>query len=122
MTRRTLYQLKSILPVLGLVKISSLYALKELSLKEELLAKMEKDLELFKRKFSVILHQKVITASNFYSILFLYSLCGLEVPVSFSFINTKSMSLMCSFNLGRARDKMNCLKTENLMLQGAFVR
>ena len=96
--------------------------MKELSLKEELLAKMEKDLELFKRKFSVILHQKVITAFNFYSIIFLYSFCGLDVTVSSSFINTKSMSLMCSFNHGRARDKMNCFKTENLMLQGAFVR
>ena len=96
--------------------------MKELSLKEELLAKMEKDLELFKRKFSVILHQKVITDFNFYNILLLYSFCGLDVPVSFPFINTKSMSLMCSFNHGRARDEMNCFKTENLMLLGAFVR
>lgn len=34
---------------------------KEISLKEQLLEKMEKDLSMFKRKFSVILHQKVDT-------------------------------------------------------------
>ena len=36
-----------------------IYFLKEVSLKEQLLEKMEKDLEMFKRKFSLILHQKV---------------------------------------------------------------
>ena len=36
-------------------------SLKEISLKEQLLEKMEKDLNMFKRKFSVILHQKVAT-------------------------------------------------------------
>jgi len=35
--------------------------LQEISLKERLLEKMEKDLDVFKRKFSVILHQKVAT-------------------------------------------------------------
>ena len=39
--------------------VSLFYFIKEVSLKEQLLEKMEKDLEMFKRKFSVILHQKV---------------------------------------------------------------
>lgn len=38
-----------------------LFVFKEISLKEQLLEKMEKDLDVFKRKFSVILHQKVAT-------------------------------------------------------------
>ena len=39
--------------------VSLIHFIKEVSLKEQLLEKMEKDLEMFKRKFSVILHQKV---------------------------------------------------------------
>lgn len=38
-----------------------LLVFQEISLKEQLLEKMEKDLDVFKRKFSVILHQKVAT-------------------------------------------------------------
>lgn len=39
--------------------------LQELSLKEQLLEKMEKDLDLFKRKFSVILHQKGLLYADY---------------------------------------------------------
>ncbi|PFX18289.1 Centrosomal protein of 290 kDa [Stylophora pistillata] len=39
--------------------------LQEVSLKEQLLEKMEKDLEMFKRKFSVILHQKGLLYVDF---------------------------------------------------------
>lgn len=39
--------------------------LQEVSLKEQLLEKMEKDLEMFKRKFSVILHQKGLLYADF---------------------------------------------------------
>ena len=47
--------------------------LKELSLKEQLLEKMEKDLDLFKRKFSVILHQKVMM--DFFGLLYFTLYC-----------------------------------------------
>ncbi|XP_078353733.1 centrosomal protein of 290 kDa-like [Oculina patagonica] len=39
--------------------------LQEISLKEQLLEKMEKDLDMFKRKFSVILHQKGLLYADF---------------------------------------------------------
>ncbi|KAM7435378.1 hypothetical protein ABFA07_014699 [Porites harrisoni] len=42
-----------------------IHILQEISLKEKLLVKMEKDLELFKRKFSVILHQKGLLYSDY---------------------------------------------------------
>ncbi len=45
--------------------VCMLFAFQEISLKEQLLEKMEKDLDMFKRKFSVILHQKVIVLSKF---------------------------------------------------------
>lgn len=48
-----------------MLMVFHLFVLKEISLKEQLLDKMEKDLEMFKRKFSVILHQKVATLSEF---------------------------------------------------------
>lgn len=55
--------------------IQFLFVFKEISLKEQLLEKMEKDLDMFKRKFSVILHQKVATplvSSNTF-LLIIYS-------------------------------------------------
>ena len=42
-----------------LAKLNFSFCIQEVSLKEEMLEKMEKDLETYKRKFSVMIHQQV---------------------------------------------------------------
>ena len=68
-----------------------LFVSKEISLKEQLLEKMEKDLDVFKRKFSVILHQKVamplVSTKTFLFII--YSRNSVWYDLSLLFVNIR---------------------------------
>jgi len=81
-----------------------IHVLQELSLKEELLAKMEKDLELFKRKFSVILHQKGLLYADY-----------LREKEKWDEERRASDEEKASMELSREHDKIRLLEFERLL-------